>query len=72
MLSVGAFVTCDINQILVFANPTMTHNYQIDQNGTVLGMNGLTNANHFVTYTKVKNCEVILMSQVCKMIRSHV
>jgi len=35
MLSVGAFVTRDIDQISVSADPAVTHDYRIDQNGTV-------------------------------------
>ena len=35
MLSVGAFVTRDIDQISVSADPAVTRDYRIDRNGTV-------------------------------------
>jgi len=35
LLSVGAFVTHDIDQISVSVGPAMTRDYRIDQNGTV-------------------------------------
>jgi hypothetical protein len=35
MLSVGAFVTRDIDKISVSADPAVTPDYRIDRNGTV-------------------------------------